>query len=228
VAASFVQRTNGAGGGTASTALAFAAGIAAGSFIVVAGSFQSSATGVTCTTDKGDVGIVALPPTANADSSKYFFCQMFPNPGVGAKTITATYVGTPTETDLVIWEIAGLALPAIIDRVTRGAGSGTAADSGATGVLNSADEAAVAFGITKGNFSAAGSGWSNAQIVSATGAMGEERVAASTASFNGTGTTSSAAWSMLVATFRASLRVVPKRGGSPALKRVLFRRRIRR
>lgn len=211
MAASFVQISNGGfSTSSASLAVSFSSNVTVGNFVIVAGAFDAAATSVTVTidgsggsaTDSG-VGIIN-----DGSSGLKSFVQAFFVPTGTSKTVTATYSGTnPGFGDLYIWEVSGLS-NATFDKVAQA--SAGAADSGSTGVLSSATEAAVGYGCTSGGFSAPGIGWTTGQgstvgtnagdgVSSFTGSIGEHRVLSATTAINGTAT--GAVGTMWCATF---------------------------
>jgi hypothetical protein len=206
----FRQRAHGGGGGSATRAVSFGAGVTAGSIIIVAGMFDSATTSVTISDDKGDTPTTVIATKLSGDGGAKYYCSAFLAPTTGAITVTATYSGaTPTFDCLFIWEGVGLTNP-VADKFPDAQGTGTAADSGSTGTLSAAVELAIAFGITADVFTTGGTGWTNVNIDASTGSIGEERVIAATTAINGTGTTSlSAAWDILCATFMSGTSGVP-------------------
>jgi hypothetical protein len=201
-------------GASASTAVTFNSGTTAGSIIVVVAACDDVVTGITITNNNSDavtdsgLGLVTFGTIFKVR------CQAFLTPTTGTTTVTATFSGTnPTYGDLYIWEVAGLT-SAVFDKFVSATGSGTAADSGTTGVLAAADEAAVAYGGSGGAFASPGTGWTTGQgttvgtntgdgINPNTGSIGEHRVTAATTAINGTATNSNSSWGMLCATLRS-------------------------
>src|SRR6266576_2238804 len=145
----------------ASFSVSLSSGVTAGNFVVVAGSFSNSATSVVVS-DGGDTVTDSGKGTVNnAGAAHKTFVVAFFAPTAGTTTFTATYSGgtSPTFGDLFVWEISGLSSP-VFDKVAEAAGTGASYDSGSTGTLSSATEAAIAYLATTGNAGAtAGSGW---------------------------------------------------------------------
>lgn len=213
MALSFVQITKGDfTSSSASFARTFSSGTSAGSIIVAAGSFANNATGVTVSdnntdavTDSG-LGVVDI-----AGVGARIFCKAFLTATTGTTTVTATFTGgTPGFGDLYIWEIAGFTAPAF-DKFVSAAGSALLVDSGSTGTLSSATEAAIAFGCTAGVITTPGADWTTGQgstvgsnagdgITSNTSSIGEHRILAATTAINGTADGNGTAWGMLCAT----------------------------
>lgn len=211
MAISFLQRNKGDFGASSSTlAVAFASGVTAGSIIVAAGSFGDTATTVSIADGKGDTQSVVLATFDDATIGARGWCRAFYAPTATAITITATYSGgtNPTFGDMVIWEIAGLT-NATSDKAVHAPGTAATADSGTTGTLSASAEAAIGFGFTTAAMTAAGASWSNAQITTTTGSLGEERVLAATTAINGTAA-SGGTWNMMCCTFMSTAG-----GGSP-------------
>ncbi len=141
---------------SASFSLSFTSGIAAGSFIAFSGMFDPAATSATFSITGTGAG------ASSTDSGKGFilntsagtrsFLGAFLSPTTGTQTVKMTFVGSNAAYgDLVLWEIAGLTSP-VFDQVAEhdNPAGGPNPNSGATGTLSSATEAAVGFFCTGG------------------------------------------------------------------------------
>lgn len=181
------------GSSSATITATFGAGTTAGNFVVVAGGFDSATTGVTITNNSnpGDTVTVVDALFTNATIGMKSFVQAFYAPTAGSTAFKATYSGTnPTFGDLFIWEFSGLSSP-IADKFPHATGLTATADSGSSGTLSSADEAAIGYGCTNTNFTAAGAGWSTVAgdgITATTSDLGEHRTVSATTAINATGT----------------------------------------
>lgn len=210
----FADNINNAG--AASISVSFPSPISAGSIIVVDVVCDPTPTSITVSDDKSDastdsgLGIFNDTPTFTKSCVVAFLTAT-----AGAKTITATF--SPSSTNyqgIQIWEIAGLT-GAEFDKVVVAAGTAATADSGPTGTLSAANEAAIGCGIPVSVFSAAGSGWTQ-DIIDGNGVLGEHQVVSSNASIDATGTQAGGAWVMWCATFMSG-GAPPPSGQTPSL-----------
>lgn len=167
---------------SASFAVSLASGVAAGSIMVAAGSFDAGATSATFANDKGDspTTVITIQSPGGVTSFKGW-CVAFLTATAGAKTVTATYTGTnPTFGDMYVWEIAGLNFP-VVDR-TAIAGADTITATAQTGFLSTPQQAAIAFSCS-GNSSTliTGRNWTDDGQTAQTGSDGDHFVATTTA-----------------------------------------------
>jgi hypothetical protein len=208
MAASFIQAAkSGWNSAVASRTATFSSGVTAGSFIVVGVQANQALTGITISDGSGDTVTILDALFTNANTTSKSLLAAFFAPTAGVTAVTATFSGTqPTFGDIFIWEFGGLTNP-IVDIIKRATGSSSTPDSGSSGTLNSADEAAIGYLISANAVTAAGAGWSTVAgdgIVTPTNSLGEHRTVAATTAINGNGTSSAGQWLAYLATFKAS------------------------
>lgn len=191
----------------------FGNGIAAGSFIVVAGMFDNTATSVSVTTDLGDSATDSGQGLVNnATVGVRSFVKAFLSPTVGAKTITIIPNVNVAVGDLFIWEFSGISNP-IFDKVKTGSDSTTSPTTPSTGTLSAANEAAIAYGVSTLSMTGNGPGWALDGITSITESVGEHQITSSTTAIAGTATQSGGATcQMWVATFTAGPNIINTHG----------------
>jgi hypothetical protein len=192
MAISFLQRHNNAvagGSPTLSSVTVTISATAAGSVLMIAGAGGGSGTttGVTITDSAGDTYTPAVPFTAGTTfSGGFYFAGAFLAPSTGVTTVTVTLTGNNNAVDCFVWEVAGLTNPAIDKHPSAEGLNGVNPDSGSTGTLSAADEAAICYvGVSSSVTGTAGTGWANL-TVNANGDAGEDRITAATTAINGT------------------------------------------
>lgn len=215
MAASFRQITSGFSGTNVATTvnISFGATIAAGSVIVVIGSFTSNASTLTVSDNTSDANTDSgLGIVLNSTLGQRIFSKAFLTPSASAQTVTLTWNAAPAFYGIFIYEVAGLSAPVVYDKAVHATGSGTTFDSGTTGTLASSDEAGIGLGVCAGGPTAPGTGWSVGQGSLTTGNNGdggvgitlaEHRAITTTTAINGTGTCNTGAWEAWCVTLRS-------------------------
>jgi hypothetical protein len=209
MAATFVQAAKNGVATAASITGTLGASTTAGNFVVVAGMFARAATGVTVTNNSnpGDAVTIVAATFDDTGSGTKTFVQAVFAPTAGSTAFKATFSGTtPTFSSIFVWEFSGLTSPTF-DKAVHAVGTAATADSGTSGTLTSADEAAIGFFCSNGTGgTAAGSGWSIVAgdgIEASNATFGEHRVVAATTAINATATGASGSWVAHLATFMA-------------------------
>jgi hypothetical protein len=129
----------------------------------------------------------------------------FLNPTVGVTQFTATMNASNDFIEIFAWKVSGFVATPTLDKCVQASGTGTAMDSGSSGTLTNAAEAAIGYCISENGATAAGSGWSTGGTnindgISAFGDLGEHRITSATTAINATGTQNSGNWTALLLT----------------------------
>lgn len=175
----------------------FGANIAAGNFIYVCAFNSGTAPTLTITDNTSgvftDTGIVITG----------FKLGAFFTPTSSTNAVTVTFGGTTgTFGALFIYEIAGINDP-VFDKIVAASGNSASADSGTTGPLSQAAEAAVAFIIAVNSPTSPGAGWSIGQGTLTTGnngdggagiSIGEHQITTVNTALHGTATVNTGQW----------------------------------
>jgi hypothetical protein len=117
----------------------------------------------------------------------------FLTPTVGTTTFTATM--SPANgnfAEIYAWKVSGIVGTPTLDKAVQANGTGTTADSGSSGTLTAAAEAAVGYVTVANAVTGAGSGWStggtniNDGIQTTSSDIGEHRITAATTAIDAT------------------------------------------
>jgi hypothetical protein len=200
MAISVLQRqTSGNAGASSSYTLVFGSNITAGSTIIVALAMNDSTQALLDkemrppTDNQGNVYyLIAAPPfeTTGTLSNKWYAAY---NAKAGATTIT--FQTNSNAGSAIAYEVAGLAAYAAFDKTASVRQTGTTAyNSGATSTTTFANELLLGgFATSAGSAITAGSGYSNAQHILASGGTmdAEEQIVSATGTYSATATGSS-------------------------------------
>lgn len=132
----------------------------------------------------------------------------FLTPTVGTTVFTVTLPAANFVTEVYAWKVSGFVGTPTIDKAVKAEGNGTAADSGSSGTLASAIEAAIGFVSVENLSISPGSGWStggtniNDGINATSGDIGEHQITAVTTAINATATVVTGEWVAILLTVR--------------------------
>lgn len=146
---------------------------------------------------------------------------VFLNPTVGSTQYTVTIPSADTFVEVMAWCVTGFVATPTIDAKVQASGNSNAADSGSSGTLAQAEEAAIGVVICASGASAAGSGWSTGGTnindgITAFGDIGEHRITAATTAINATASLSGTQdWSAYLLTIRDAAAAAAKTPWSP-------------
>ena len=208
---------------SSSVAVTYSIAQTAGNLNVVEVGWNDTSSSVNTVTDsKGNSYVLAVGPTSGTGLRQSIYYSK--NIVGGSNTVTVTFSKAAAAVDVRILEYSGLDRVSPLDVTAAAAGSGTSANSGSA-TTRSANELMVGAGMTAGAFSNAGTGFTLRAITSPDADIAEDRTVSATGSYNATATTSSStAWVMQMATFRAAqgtvnpaptiTSITPNSGGS--------------
>jgi len=187
-----------------SVAVPFTGAQAAGNLNVVAIGWGDSTSTISSVTDtRGNTYNLAIGPTSfNGMQQAIYYAK---NIAVGSNTVTVRFNQAAGYPDVRILEYSGLDTTNPLDGKAAATGTGTAANSGSV-TTTAANELIFGAGTTGQGFTAAGTGFSN-RMINVFGNIAEDKIVSATGSYNATGTVSSAAWIMQMATFRGNGQV---------------------
>jgi hypothetical protein len=187
-----------------SVAVPFSGAQAAGNLNVVAVGWGDSTSSVSSVTDtRGNTYTLAIGPTSfNGMQQSIYYAK---NIAVGSNTVTVRFNQAAAYPDVRILEYSGVDTTNPLDGKAVATGTGTAANSGSI-ATTTANELIFGAGTTGQGFTAAGTGFAN-RMINVFGNIAEDKVVSATGSYNATGTVSSSAWIMQVATFRGGGQV---------------------
>jgi hypothetical protein len=127
-------------------------------------------------------------------------------PSTGVTTVTATFTGGPSFTEVVAWEVTGMTGPSF-DQKIHGSGSSASASSGATGTLASATEIGLAYILATAGVANSGQGasWTDDSPSGGTsnGNDMQHIVVSSTAPITATETVGNATWDAILVTLQS-------------------------
>ncbi len=188
---------------SSSVAVTYSVAQTAGNLNVVEVGWNDTTSSVNTVTDsKGNSYVLAVGPTSGTGLRQSIYYAK--NIAGGSNTVTVTFSKAAAAVDVRILEYSGLDTVSPLDVTAAAAGSGTTANSGAA-TTRSANELIVGAGMTAGAFSNAGTGFTLRTITSPDADIAEDRTVSATGSYNATApTSSSTAWVMQMATFRAA------------------------
>ena len=188
---------------SSSVAVTYSVAQTAGNLNVVEVGWNDTTSSVNTVTDsKGNSYVLAVGPTSGTGLRQSIYYAK--NIAGGSNTVTVTFSKAAAAVDVRILEYSGLDTVSPLDVTAAAAGSGTTANSGAA-TTRSANELIVGGGMTAGAFSNAGTGFTLRTITSPDTDIAEDRTVSVTGSYNATApTSSSTAWVMQMATFRAA------------------------
>jgi hypothetical protein len=193
-----VDTANGGGGTTTNTGT-FGANVTSGNLLIVAVASGSNA--VTNVTDTVGTSYSNSGVTNNA----YIYYGIAG--GSGANTVSVTFSSASNFPILWLYEFSGNASSSPLDKHTGTTGNSTAVNSGATATTTNASELLFGFLIPTADMSAGGdqSGWTVLHDHANSGSATQYEIVSSTGAYSATGTsTTSAAWTALIATFLPS------------------------
>jgi hypothetical protein len=154
----------------------------------------------------GNTYQVAIPIfRANGLSQAIYYST---NIKAGSNTVTVTFNQPAAFADLRVTEYSGLLTTNAFDTGTSGTGIGATASSGPL-TISATNELLFAAGMTAGTFTGAGSGFTSRVITTPDSDIVEDQIAASTGPFNATASSTSDAWLMQLAAFRAAPALTP-------------------
>lgn len=201
MAASFLHVAKGAASGAAPTITITST--TAGSFLVAAGSYDSTSTGLPAISGGGTWGPYVISPTLLHAGQKDWI-NYCPVVTAGTTIIQITYSGgSPAFGDIYVWEFGGLINP-VPDKAVSATGNSAAPASGTTGTLSSADQVAVGYAESANAVTASGAGWVDDGVEASLSSWGEHQVVTANTALNATFTSVSASWGALCATFMAA------------------------
>jgi hypothetical protein len=185
-----------------SVAVAYPAAQTAGNLNVVVVGWNDTASSVSSIVDsQGNMYTRAVGPTTGTALSQSIYYAK--NIAGGSNTVTVTFNHSAAYPDVRVLEYSGADTTNPLDVTAGASGTGLTANSGSA-ATTSANELVFGAGMTFDIYNAAGGGFTN-WVITNFGDIAEDMGVTGTGSYNATaGTTSSAAWVMQMATFRAS------------------------
>ena len=145
---------------------------------------------------------LALGPTKNTSTGltqAIYYAKNIAGAAAGANTVTVTFNIAAVYPDLQIVEYGGLSQSSTLDVTAGASGTAATASSGAA-TTTTARELIFGAGTTCGNFTGAGSGFTNRQIT-AYGDIAEDHIVSATGSNKATAPVN-CGWVMQMATFK--------------------------
>lgn len=166
-------------------------------------------------TDSG----LGLFSASNIGATVSIRCGAFLAPATGSTSITATFPGAQGVQEIYAWKVSGFIGTPTIDKAVTALGTGTTLDSGSSGTLTAAVEAAVGYGVTENAAISAGSGWTIGGTnindgISGFGDIGEHQITSSTAAINATAAQNSGGYSATLVTIYDNSGPPPPSGGT--------------
>ena len=180
--------------------------ISTGDSVVVFGSWAAASTTIPTVATTGGTGSDAFTLVYGPFTSGSFKYGgwLLQSAGAGRTGATMSWASSsPTFADGFCESFSGLASP-VLDQVKFGSGTGTAATSGNTPTLTSADEFAIAYAASSGAVSTCNAPWTSDGIIAATSSGGGHRVLAATTAISTSFTCTNAGWISFALTFKAS------------------------
>jgi hypothetical protein len=184
------------------TTLPFMAPVDAHDAIIVCLNYPIADAGVTLvslTDTLGNSYAVVVGPVDGSNNVHYVAVAL--DSGAGADTLTLTLSGaTNGGSDLLILEYSGLALANAFDVSAWASGSSTATDGMQSGHATTTAAHELILGYAEGNVASAGTGFM--EHANQSNNVTEDRVVDAVGSYQAVATSTSGAWTMIMATFR--------------------------
>jgi hypothetical protein len=198
-----------AGGSNTTVTCTLPVAVAAGDVVIVAafgGGGAGTPASLTISDSSGDtytdsgLGLVALGWFTGA-----YRVGMFLTPTVGVTNFTMTIPVANEFIEIFAWKVSGFTGTPTKDKVVSASGNGATADSGSSGTLTDAAEAAIGYVLAENGSNSAGSGWTIGGTnindgISNLGDLGEHRITSATTAINATAAINSGNWDAVLLT----------------------------
>jgi hypothetical protein len=187
---------------SASVSVVYAKAQTAGDLNVVVVGWNDTTNTVNAVSDSNrNTYSLAVPPIMDStgQTQAIYYAKNIAKAAAGANTVTVTFSGAATFPDIQILEYSGLSLSNPLDVTAGAAGTSSTASSGSA-TTGTASELIFGAGTTCGNFTGAGSGFTQREITSY-GDIAEDRIVSSTGSYKATAPVN-CGWVMQMATFK--------------------------
>ncbi|MBS0421997.1 MAG: fibronectin type III domain-containing protein [Proteobacteria bacterium] len=202
----YVQSNSVSPNSTVSTiSVPFTAAQVAGHFIVVATSWGSAVSISSVSDTKGNTYSLAVGPTTfSGAASAIYYAKNIAAAAAGANTVTVTYSAATGTPDLRVAEYAGVDTTSPLDVTAVSTGTSATSSSGSATTTNPNELLVGANAVLSGT-QGAGTGFTKRQISTLDGNILEDQIVSATGAYTATAPlTSSAAWIMQMAAFKAS------------------------